>query len=186
MVPLASLWLPILLAAVVVFAASSVIHMLLSYHSNDFRKIPSEDAVMDALRVFDIPPGDYVIPWAGSPKAASAPEFVEKATRGPVASMTVYPNGPFKMGASLVQWFLYCALVGLFAGYVTSHAVGAGAEYLSVFRLAGATAFAGYGLALLQNSIWYKRAWGATLKSVFDALIYALLTGGVFGWLWPA
>ena len=46
-------------------------------------------------------------------------------------------------------------------------------------------AFSGYSLALLQNSIWYKRNWSATLRSVFDGLIYALLTAGIFGWLWP-
>jgi len=186
MVPLASLWLPILLAAVLVFAASSVIHMFLSYHNSDFGKVPSEDGVMDALRGFNIPPGDYVVPCAGSHQGAKSPEFIEKATRGPVLLMTVYPSGMPKMGASLVQWFVYCALVGLFAAYITSHALAPGAEYLSVFRFVGATAFAGYGLALLQNSIWFKRAWSATLKSVFDALIYACLTGGVFGWLWPA
>ncbi|MFQ5747654.1 MAG: hypothetical protein ACE5HF_10620 [Gemmatimonadota bacterium] len=186
MVPLASLWLPILLAALVVFAASSVIHMVLSYHDSDFGRLPSEDEVMDALRPFAIPPGDYVMPCPGSHKAANTPEFLEKANRGPVAFMTVFPNGRPSMGASLLQWFLYCVLVGLFAAYVTSHALGPGAEYLSVFRFAGATAFAGYGLALLQNSIWYRRNWGATLKSVFDALIYGCLTAGVLGWLWPA
>jgi hypothetical protein len=55
-----------------------------------------------------------------------------------------------------------------------------------VFRFAGATAFVGYGLALWQHSIWYKLAWSTTLKSNVDSLIYALLTGGAFGWLWPA
>jgi len=46
--------------------------------------------------------------------------------------------------------------------------------------------FGGYALALLQNSIWYKRAWNFTLKSMADGLVYALLTAGTFGWLWPA
>jgi hypothetical protein len=54
-----------------------------------------------------------------------------------------------------------------------------------VFRLVGTAAFMGYSLALLQHSIWYKRNWGTTLKSVFDGLLYGLLTAGVFGWLWP-
>jgi hypothetical protein len=29
------------------------------------------------------------------------------------------------------------------------------------------------------------RSWIRTLKSMFDGLIYALLTASVFGWLWP-
>jgi hypothetical protein len=89
------------------------------------------------------------------------------------------------MGLSLTLWFLYCIVMGVFAAYVSGRALGPGAHYLSVFRFAGCTAFAGYALALWQNSIWYKRAWTTTLKSTFDGLVYALLTAGTFGWLWP-
>ncbi len=64
-------------------------------------------------------------------------------------------------------------------------ALDAGAHYLEVFRFAGVTAFLGYGLALIQNSIWYKKGWASTIKSLFDSLIYALFTAGIFGWLWP-
>jgi hypothetical protein len=49
----------------------------------------------------------------------------------------------------------------------------------------GATAFIGHAAALWQMSIWYHRAWTTTIKSTVDGLIYALLTAGVFGWLWP-
>ena len=83
------------------------------------------------------------------------------------------------------MWFVYSLIVGVFAGYVTGRAVHPGANYLDVFRFVGATSFMGYGLALMQNSIWYWKKWSTTLKSMFDALIYALLTAGVFGWLWP-
>ncbi|MFQ5604202.1 MAG: hypothetical protein ACE5HS_13125 [bacterium] len=186
MVSILSLWLPILLSAVIVFAVSSIIHMLLAYHRPDFGKLPAEDDVMDALRKFDIPPGDYVMPCAGSPKVMYSPEFIEKTTKGPVAFLTVIPSGPPSMGGSLVQWFAYSIVVSLFAAYLTARAVGPTEDYLTVFRFAGTTAFAGYSLALLQNSIWYKRNWRATLKSVFDGLIYALFTAGTFGWLWPA
>jgi hypothetical protein len=186
MVPLTQLWLPILVAAVIVFVVSSVIHMFLGYHAGDVKGLPNEAAVGDALRGFDIPPGDYAMPHAGSSAAMKTPEYQEKLNKGPVLFMTVMPNGPFSMGSSLVQWFLYCVLVGIFGGYVAGRALAPGANYLAVFRFAGATAFAGYGLALLQNSIWWHRSWGATLRSVFDALIYAGLTAGTMGWLWPS
>ena len=185
MVPIVSLWLPILLSAVIVFAASSVIHMLLTYHRSDLSKVPSEDEVMDALRPFDIPPGDYVIPYAGEAKKMSTPEFIEKTTKGPVAFVTVMPSGIPSMTSSLILWFLYSVVVGIVAAYVAGRAVGPGADYLEVFRFAGCAAFLGYAMALLQNSIWYKRNWSATLKSMFDGLIYSLLTAGTFGWLWP-
>jgi hypothetical protein len=186
MVAITSLWLPILLAAVLVFLVSWLIHTALNYHKSDFGELPSEDAVMDALRPFNIPPGDYAIPRAGDMATFKSPEFQERLNKGPVAFITVLPTGPFKMGASLVQWFVYCIVVGLFAAYIAGRALGPGAEYLSVFRFAGCTAFVGYALALLQNSIWTKKAWSSTLKSMFDGLVYALLTAGAFGWLWPA
>jgi hypothetical protein len=180
-----SLWLPILLSAVIVFVVSSIIHMLLPYHRSDFGKLPAEDEVMDALRKFDIPPGDYVMPCAGSPKEMGTPEFTEKVTKGPVAFITMLPSGRPSMVKNLVQWFIYCIVVGGFAAYIAGRALEPGAHYLAVFRFAGCTALIGYAVALWQNSIWYKRPWGTTLKSTFDGLVYALLTAGTFGWLWP-
>jgi hypothetical protein len=186
MVSLTSLWLPIILSAVFAFILSSVIHMFLTYHRSDVTGVPQEDQVRGALRPFNIPPGDYMIPHAGSMEAMKSPEFQEKLVQGPIAIVTVLPNGPISMGKSLAQWFGYCVLVSVFAAYVASRAVAPGADYLAVFRFAGVVAFAGYGLALLQNSIWWNRKWSATLKGVFDALLYALVTAGTFGWLWPS
>ena len=185
MVPLVSLWMPVLVSAVIVFVASAIIHMVLPYHRNDLRKVPKEDDVMDALRRFNIPPGDYAVPHAGSPQGMKKPEFVEKMKKGPIVLMTIAAGGPPSMGTSLLLWFVYSVLVSVFAAYVASRAVAPGAHYLAVFRLVGCTAFMGYSFALLQNSIWYKRNWGTTIKLVFDGLIYALLTAGSFGWLWP-
>ena len=69
MVPVLTLWAPILASAVLVFLASAVLHMVLPYHRSDFRKVPSEDEVMDALRRFAIPPGNYMMPHAEAPSA---------------------------------------------------------------------------------------------------------------------
>lgn len=182
---LTSLWLPILLSAVGVFIVSSIIHMFIPYHRNDFKKLPDEDATMDALRNFKIPPGDYAVPYAGSTEALKSDEFIAKTKRGPVAFMTVLPTGPHKMGMSMLLWFLYAVVVGFMAAYVAGRTLAPESHYLMVFRIVGATAFIGYSLALLQNSIWYRRNWCATLKSMFDGLVYALVTAGIFGWLWP-
>ncbi len=185
MVPVLSLWLPILLSAVIVFVASSIIHMVLGYHASDYRKFPNEDSVMDALRKSGIPPGDYIFPKPDSPKAIKDPAFREKWSKGPVGMMTVIPGGPLSMGKQLALWFLFCIVVGVFAAYIAGRALPTGAPYLSVFRFAGCTAFIGYSLALWQFSIWYHRSWVTTLKVNIDGLIYGLLTAGVFGWLWP-
>ena len=185
MVPVTSLVIPILVSAVIVFLASSVIHMALPYHRSDLRKLPQEDGVLEALRRFNIPPGDYAAPHAGSPEGMKRPEFIEKMTKGPVVLMTLGAGGPPSMATNLLLWFLYSVLVSFFAAYVAGRALGQGASYLMAFRFVGTTAFMGYSLALLQNSIWYRRNWSATLKSMFDGLIYGLLTAGTFGSLWP-
>jgi hypothetical protein len=98
--------------------------------------------------------------------------------------MTTWSGMNF-MGKSLALWFVYVIVVSTVAGYVAGAALPPGTRYLSVFRFAGTVAFASYALALPQHSIWYRRSWSTTFKSVFDGLIYALVTAGAFGWLWP-
>jgi len=184
MVPLASLWLPTLVAAVLVFIASNVIHMVLPYHRGDYRTLPSEDDVQAALRKFNIPTGDYMLPRPGSMGAMKDPSFRAKWEKGPVAVMTVM-SGEFNMGATMVQWFLFCVVVTLFSGYLASRALGPGEPYLRVSQIASCAAFMGYGLAAVPQSIWYRKSWSTTAKTLFDALIYGFVTGGTFGWLWP-
>ncbi len=185
MVPITALWLPILIGAVLVFIASSLIHMVLPFHKSDYSRVPKEDEFMAAARKFDLPPGDYLVPCAGSHKDLNDPAFVEKLTKGPVLLMTVMPSGRVSMGPQLAAWFVYCVVVGIFAAYVAGRALAPGAHYLAVFRFAGATAFVGYSLALWQNTIWFKRRWTTTLKSNIDGLLYGMLVGGAMGWLWP-
>jgi hypothetical protein len=185
MVPLTSLVLPILLSAVLVFVASSILHMVLPLHRNDLRRLPHEDEILDALRRYDIPPGDYAAPHAGSPAAMKDPAFVERMRKGPLVLVTLARGQEPSLAGNLAQWFVYTVVVSLFAAYLSGRALGPGAEYLSVFRFASTTAFIGYSLAVAQHSIWYRRSWTTTLKVMLDGLIYGLLTGGAFGWLWP-
>lgn len=185
MVTIPSLWFPILLSAVFVFVISSLIHMVLRYHSKDFRKLPDEDAVADALRKFNIPAGEYVLPYCSNMKEMKSPEYQEKVKRGPRAILTVWPGGSSSMVKNLVQWFLYAVVVGIFAAYVAGRALQEGAYYLAVFRFVGVTAFCCYTIAGWQASIWFNRSWSTTLKNTIDGLVYALVTAGTFGWLWP-
>ena len=185
MVPITALWLPILLSAVIVFVVSSLIHMVLPIHKSDYRRLPEEDKVLDALRTAGVTPGAmYHFPYTTHQEMRS-PEAVERFKRGPVGLLTVFPSGPPAMGKYLGQWFLYCLVVGVFVAYLTGRTQPPGTLYLQIFRVAGTTAFLGYGLAQLQDSIWKGQTWVVTCKHVFDGLIYGLLTAGTFGWLWP-
>ena len=185
MVSIVALWLPTILSAIAVFVVSSILHMFLRYHRSDFAEVPREDEVQAALRPFAIPPGEYVLPRAECQKDMQTPEFQAKLDQGPVAFLTVMPNGPFTMGGSLAAWFVYSLVVSVFAAYVAGQALAPGADYVKVFQFTGVTAFSGYVLALWQGSIWMKRKLSTTLKSTFDGLVYSLVTAGFFGWLWP-
>jgi hypothetical protein len=185
MVEITSLWLPILLSAVFVFILSSLIHMVIPWHKGDFKQLENEDGVMDALRPLSIKPGDYMVPCPTGRDAMKSGEFKNKLEKGPVMMMTVYPGGKQSMGGKFIMWFLYSIVIGIFAAYVTSRALPAGVHYLQVFRFAGVSAFMCYSVALWQQSIWYGRSWVTTLKITIDALLYAFLTAGTFGWLWP-
>jgi hypothetical protein len=185
MTALSALWLPVLVSAFLVFVASTVIHMFLPWHRNDYLKMPNEDRALDALRPLAIPPGDYMVPHCTGPEEMKSPAFKDKMSKGPVMIVTVRPNGMPSMGGYLVQWFIFCAVIGLFAGYVGSRAMPPGAQYLRVFQLVGASAFMAYAAAIWPMSIWYGRSWKTTFKSTIDGLVYALITAGTFGWLWP-
>jgi hypothetical protein len=185
MTGLIQLWLPILLSAVLVFFVSSLIHMLSPWHKTDYAPVPNEDQVRNALRPFSIPPGDYLVPRPVGREQMKSPEFAQKMNEGPNMVLTVWSNGPPSLARPLVGWFIYLIVVGIFAGYVAGRALPPGSPYLQVFRFVGTTAFIGLTMALWQMSIWYRRSWSTTIKSTIDGLIYALLMGGVFGWLWP-
>jgi hypothetical protein len=185
MTPILSLWLPIVLAAVFVFIVSSIVHMATPFHRRDLNPLPQEDAVMEALRRFDLPPGDYGMPHGGSMAAMKDPGFLAKMKAGPVAFMTVIPSGLPDMGPRLMSWLVYLFVVSGFTAYVTAHAMPVGAPFRGVFRIAGCTAFAAYALALPQFSIWYRRNWGTTLRGLIDGVLNGAVTAATFAWLWP-
>ena len=187
MVPLTSLILPIVVSAIVVFVASFVIHMVLGYHKTDLRKLPDaqEDEILAVMHRLNLPPADYGVPHPGSPDRMKDPAFVAKMTKGPIVFMTVTPGESPNMGRPLALWFVYTLVVTFFAAYITSRAVTPATDYLTVFRFIGTSAFMGYALGQIPESIWWRRGWTRTFISVFDSLVYAVLTAGVFGWLWP-
>ncbi len=184
MVPLAALWLPIVVSAVIVFVASSIMHMVLPYHRNDYRQLPDEEKVLTTLRASSPTRGLYVFPYC-THKDMKSPALIEKQKQGPVGFMTIVPSGPPAMPKFLIQWFAFCLVIGFFVAYLAAHTVAPGANYLVVYRVVGCAAFLGYGLGNLSNGIWKGQPWSMTFKEVIDGLVFSLLTAGTFGWLWP-
>ena len=174
-------WLPILVSAVVVFIASAAVWMAFKWHNRDYRATADEEAVRSALR--GNAPGWYLLPYCMDQADWKKPEVRQKFEEGPLAYITVVPSGMPRMGGKLAGSFVYNLVVGVLVAYVLSLSVTPGAEYLEVFRVACTVAFIAYGIAYIQDSIWFGRPWAVTARNLLDALIYGLLTGGVFGWL---
>lgn len=184
--PFGTLWLPVLVAAIAVFLVSSVLHMALRYHKADYKQLPNEDAVREVLQKAAPGPGTYCTPYLSDMKQCKEPAFQEKFKRGPVALINVMPNAAPAMPKMLGLWFLLGLFVSFLAGYVARHALAPGADGLLVWRVVGAIAFGCYGCGAIIDSIWKAQPWGNTARALFDALIYALVTGFVFKWFWPA
>ncbi len=183
---LAELWLPILLSAVFVFVVSSILHMVIPIHKGDFKKLPGEDKVLEAMRAQSIAPGSYMFPCAESMKDMGTPEMIAKCNQGPVGIMTVTASGPPAMGKNLVMWFIYSVIIGIFVAYIAGLALERGAEYMAVFRLTATAGLLGYAAPAMVDSIWKWQKWSITMKFIFDGVCYGLTTAGTFAWLWPA
>lgn len=185
MVPIESLIIPIVLAAVLVFVASSLIHMVFKYHNSDYKGIANEDAVRAAIRASAPVPGQYFMPYCIDHSELKKPEVVAKFTEGPVAMLTVRPSGPPTMGAALGQWFALNVVVAIIAGYLASRLVPPGASFLAVARVVSLTTFVAYGGGAVTHAIWMGKPWSSAVKELFDAFLYGLVTSAAFGFLWP-
>ena len=183
MIDIGSLWLAILLASALVWIASAIIWMALPWHKTDMSTLPDEDGARQALG--SLKPGQYDIPHCTDMKAMQQPETKRKFDEGPVAVVTILENGPPPIGRNLVLTVAFYLVVSTIVAYVASRSLAPGADYLTVFRFTGTVAWLAYGFAVIPDAIWFGRPWSNTFKVLMDALIYALLTAGVFGWLWP-
>ncbi len=184
--PFGSLWLPVLASTVAVFVASSILHMALKYHKADYKKLPQEDAVAEALRKAAPGPGVYVLPYMEDMSAMKDPAARERFVKGPVAMLMFRPNGVPSMGKMLGQWAVYCFVVSFVTGYVARHTMHFGQDGHTVLRITAAVSFMAYGVAEIANSVWRGQPWSNTVRAMIDGLVYAVATGLCFFLLWPA
>ena len=179
------LWKPILLSGFAVFVVSALAWTVLPHHRKEYSKLPNDDAILAALRAGNPPPGLYSLPWASGQDEMQKPEFIAKMNAGPTAFLTVRPPGMPPMGPLMAKSLVSNIIIAIFVAYVGWHSLPMGTEYLQVFRVTGAVTFIAYGLGTVPESVWFGRPWSSFLLGAFDALLYGLVAGGVFGWLWP-
>jgi hypothetical protein len=180
---LASLWLPILVSAVLVFVVSAASHMLVPYRQREWRAAPEQEALQRIFRGKG--PGLYVFPSPESARERGRPEHLKRWAEGPSAFLALVPAGPVNMGRNLGLSFLLNLVVSFVTAYVAAHALGAAPHYLAVFRVVGTIGFLAYATGALYEGIWYWRPWQSLAMGALDALLYGLAMAGTFGWLWP-
>ncbi len=185
MVGLPELWLPVVLAAVICFVSGFLLYMLSPLHKKDWSGLPGEAGVLDALRKAGVGAGQYMFPWCGDMKERNQPEFQKKWAEGPSGVLIMRRAGGTSMGPMLIQMVIYHLVVGFLVAYLAGRTLQHGADYLAVFRVVGTAATLAYGFGTIPQTIWYQYSWGYTLRTIFDGLLWGLLTAGVFGWLWP-
>lgn len=183
---LIDLWMPIILASVLVFMASSFIHMVLTIHKKDYSKLNGEDEILAVMRDQGIKPGDYMLPYCVEMKAMGTEEMQAKFKAGPVGFMTIMPSGMWSMGKTLSLWFLFIILINIFVAYLTNLVFTIDTDYAMIFRFVATVSLLPYALGALPNSIWRGLSWATTSRFIFDGTVYALLTASTFTWLWPS
>lgn len=186
MVPLTALWLPVLLSGIVVFAVSAMIWMVMPHHKQDFAAADDEEALMDAVRSSVPGPGMYTFPRA--PRSETSGEaYRERLAAGPVGILRVRdPETVIDMRPAMAKSVLLHLVIAVFVAWLASSTLKVGASYPSVFQVAGTAAFMAHGFIGFQESIWFGLPGRVAFKHALDGLVYALLTAGIFGWLWPA
>src|SRR4051812_29878865 len=183
---LAQLWLPILLSGVFVFIASSILHMVLRFwHAPDSKGFSNEDEIGAAIRKGNASAGMYMIPYC-TPERMKDPATAEKFKVGPIAVMYLRKPGMMNMGVFLGQWFVFCLLVSFFCALLAVHAVAPIAPHAQVFHVIALAALLGYAFGVIPDAIWWGHPWRSAIKHIIDGLIYAVITGLTFAWLWPA
>jgi hypothetical protein len=184
MVFLGALWLPIVVSAVLVFVVSAISHMALPLHRTEVTPAPGSDALQAALR--GAPPGLYAFPMSPDPKDRMGAEWRRRWAEGPAGFLTVFPKGPISLPRNMGLSLLLNLVVSLLAAYAAWRAFpGASPGYRPVFRLVSTVGFMAYALAPGFDTIWYGKPWRSWLITAFEGLLFGLVMGGVFGWLWP-
>lgn len=185
MVSVASLWLPIVLGAVLVFITSSLVHMVFKWHHSHYFRFSNEDEVRAAIRKGTPGPGHYVVPHCLDMKQAQSPEMLQKFAEGPIGHFFIEANGTPKIGKHLAKWFALSLVIAFLAAYVAAHALPVGTPGGNVLRVIWTIVFLAYGAGPVMDGIWHGRPAREIVLDVLDALIYGFSTALPFALLWP-
>jgi len=182
---LLALWLPILLTAIGVFFASSLIHMVFKWHNSDYRALANEDEVRNALGSVKLNPGVYSTPHCTDMKDMQSDAMQQKFISGPVALITIRAPGAPAVGKYLLQWFILTIVVAALGALLALQTMGLQANPHYAGHFIGLFTLIVYACGSVQESIWMGRPWSTTFKYILDSLIYGVISAVIFWQLWP-
>ncbi len=181
---LTSLWLPILLAAAAVWVLSAIVWMALPHHKRDFIALPDEESFIEQVRRSGIRPGNYVFPDFRDHNAMKSEKTQKALNEGPVGHLSVWPT-PVTMGGKMVSTFVVYLVVSALIAYLARTALPGEASFSKVFQIAGTAGVLAYSFAFIPNAVWFGAYRRTIVASVVDGVVYGLVTGALFAWLWP-
>lgn len=184
-VSITQLWLPILIATVCVFFASSIIWMLLPYHKPDIKAIPNEAEFDEAINKLGIAPGFYMYPNCQNAKDMKSEAFKARWESGPWGTINVMGHQP-NFAMNLLKTFIAYGLITVMVAYISGMALGPGADYMNVFRVVATAGILGHCMGALAGSFFLGTPTRFIVTCFIDGVIFALITAGVFASMWPA
>jgi hypothetical protein len=182
---LLQLWLPIVLTAVFVFIASSLIHMVFKWHNSDYKKLNNEDEVGAVIRAGNNAPGQYVLPHCMDMKEMQGEAMMKKYIEGPIGFITLKKNGAPNMGPALMMWFVFTVFIAGSAALITLTSVGLQAHPHLAAHSVGTISLLAYCGGSIQQGIWMGRPWRSVMKDLLDGFIYATISAFTFMYFWP-
>ncbi len=197
---LTHLWLPILLSGVGVWLASAIAWMAVGHHKKDRDAIPGgkEQEFMDAVTRLGVGPGNYGFPDFCQLDASDLPREerrkAQKALydRRPMGTLRVW--GEMNMGVNMLLTFLFYLVTSAAIAYLgwaaLPHARAAeggvgGATFGKVFQVLGTAGILAYCFASFPGDVWFQKKRRAMAMDWLDGIVFGLITGAVFAWLWP-
>lgn len=181
---LLSLWLPVLVSSIVVFMASFVAWMVLPHHKSDWSKLGKEEEFTAALNSLEVTPGQYMFPYFSDAAEMKSDDFKARWAAGPRGTLSIWAGEP-NMGLNLLWTFLFYIVTGIFIAYLGKIGLPAGAAFVDVFRFTTTAAILAHCFGNIPNAIWFKKKGRSVVNDLLDGIVYGVLTGLVFAWLWP-
>ncbi|HYE03098.1 MAG TPA: hypothetical protein VD963_07665 [Phycisphaerales bacterium] len=212
---LTHLWLPILLSGVGVWIASALAWMAIGHHKKDREAIPSEREFMDTITRLNIRPGNYGFPDFCQHGKLSPEERKKamKALYDTHPQGLLRVWAPTNMGANMLITFLFYLVTSAVIAYLGwaalphggSVALGAGpgitgaegvrgvtgaggagnAMFWKVFQVLGTAGILAYCFASFPGDLWFQKKRRAMVMDWIDGIVFGLITGAIFAWLWP-